>query len=223
MPNTTTAADTCACCLRTIVLGKGTSPKRHGWSVQGNRSVGSYGNSWHTGPCPGVRFPHLHESPDGARYMIAQLRERMAGLQTARRPIEARETSISFTDEVSSQFFNAAIIRSHPWDSSAKLHQDQQLANLAAEWMSVLCPMGVDVRRIELVPCKRRGARLTAHLVAAPAWAGGTIKFGGWYMDIKVPSYEELRRRALADLDAQIARCLEGIATFERALTEHGW
>ena len=62
----------CAACLANVKLSHDTI-MRHGWSVQGDRGRGQYGNSWHTGPCIGAGYLPWELSPKGAEVYLAQL------------------------------------------------------------------------------------------------------------------------------------------------------
>jgi hypothetical protein len=64
-PRTLEGTGTCPVCFRNIKLNTDNTMKRHGWNVQGQRQVGSYGVSWHTGPCIGVGYEPYELSPAG--------------------------------------------------------------------------------------------------------------------------------------------------------------
>ena len=62
----------CAACLANVKLSQ-ERIMRHGWSVQGDRGRGQYGNSWHTGPCVGAGYLPWEISPKGAEVYLGQL------------------------------------------------------------------------------------------------------------------------------------------------------
>src|SRR5579863_2198955 len=66
---------TCSVCLRTMQLHDD-HPIRHGFSAVGVRHGAHSG--WHTGPCPGVNFPHLGISAEGTEWALKRARERLA-------------------------------------------------------------------------------------------------------------------------------------------------
>ncbi len=57
---------TCPACFNNVKL-RGDRIMRHGWQVQGQRQWGSYGNTWHTGPCFGTGYVAFELSPDGTK------------------------------------------------------------------------------------------------------------------------------------------------------------
>jgi hypothetical protein len=65
---------TCSVCLRSIQL-HGEKPIRHGFSAVGVRHGQSGG--YHTGPCPGTRFPHLGISSEGTQWALDSAREQL--------------------------------------------------------------------------------------------------------------------------------------------------
>jgi hypothetical protein len=67
---------TCPVCFRNIKL-KGDTMMRHGWNVQGQRSQGMYGMTWHTGPCFGVGFKPFEVSPNGTKAYLSSVLEPM--------------------------------------------------------------------------------------------------------------------------------------------------
>jgi len=58
---------TCPACFNNVKLRRGERIMRHGWQVQGQRQWGSYGNTWHTGPCFGTGYVAFELSPDGTK------------------------------------------------------------------------------------------------------------------------------------------------------------
>jgi hypothetical protein len=71
---------TCSVCLRTMQL-RGDHPIRHGFSAVGVRHGQHSG--WHTGPCPGVNFPHLGISSEGTSWALGQARKKLGDVQAA--------------------------------------------------------------------------------------------------------------------------------------------
>lgn len=65
---------TCSVCLRTIQL-RGDHPIRHGFSAIGVQH-GQHGG-FHTGPCPGVSFPHLGISAEGTQWALGDALTRL--------------------------------------------------------------------------------------------------------------------------------------------------
>lgn len=57
---------TCGCCFNNVKLTSGGEIMRHGWKVQGYRSWGSYGNSWHSSACFGMGYPPFERSKASA-------------------------------------------------------------------------------------------------------------------------------------------------------------
>lgn len=56
---------TCPACFQSVMLtGKGLI-SRHGWKVLGNRQVGHYQQTWHTGPCFGTSYEPFEVSSKG--------------------------------------------------------------------------------------------------------------------------------------------------------------
>jgi hypothetical protein len=224
MPNTTTATETvtCACCLRPIVEGKKSAPKRHGWSVQGNRQVGSYMQSWHTGPCEGVRFPHLRESREGADYMMKRLSASRADLARTRGLIERSEMPLTHTAEIGSQLFNSRIVCLGGWPTDAQRTQAVSLARLAGAWFDTFCPMGVECRGVAPMPRKNRNDQYIATFNVGPGFEGATIR-ASYSFYVTVPSYAKLREAKLAEIDANIASIDAMLDAFREALVAHGW
>jgi hypothetical protein len=80
---------TCAWCLGGFVV-EGKRPVRHGWKEQGGfRRIGQYGNVYHSGGCPGDRYPAYQISCEGTKAHlevvereIKQLTEILAELAT---------------------------------------------------------------------------------------------------------------------------------------------
>jgi len=58
---------TCPACFNNVKLRRGERIMRHGWQVQGQRQWGSYGNTWHTGPCFGTGYLAFEVSPEGTK------------------------------------------------------------------------------------------------------------------------------------------------------------
>ena len=56
---------TCPACFNNVKLRGGRTIMRHGWQVQGQREWGSWGNTWHSGPCFGTGWPAFELSPEG--------------------------------------------------------------------------------------------------------------------------------------------------------------
>jgi hypothetical protein len=69
---------TCSVCLRVIQL-RGESPIRHGFSAVGIRH-GQHGG-WHTGPCPGVDFPHLGISSAGTSWALEKASAKLSNVR----------------------------------------------------------------------------------------------------------------------------------------------
>jgi hypothetical protein len=65
---------TCPVCFRNIKL-KGERIMRHGWNVQGQRSQGMYGMTWHTGPCFGAGLKPFEVSSDGTKAYLSKVLE----------------------------------------------------------------------------------------------------------------------------------------------------
>ncbi len=64
MTNTKTVG-TCHACFQTIALTAKGLVSRHGWKVLGNRQVGHYQQTWHTGPCFGTSYEPFEISTKG--------------------------------------------------------------------------------------------------------------------------------------------------------------
>lgn len=62
----------CGVCMQNVKLAGGRI-MRHGWSVQGQRGWGQYGNSWHTGPCMGFGYAPWEISPLAAEAYLKRL------------------------------------------------------------------------------------------------------------------------------------------------------
>jgi hypothetical protein len=77
---------TCSVCLRSIQL-HGERPIRHGFSAVGVHHGQSGG--YHTGPCPGTRFPHLGISPEGTQWALNNAREHLASTEDRLRELAA--------------------------------------------------------------------------------------------------------------------------------------
>jgi len=60
---------TCPVCFNNVKMVQG-KMMRHGWSVQGQRSRGQYGQTTHTGPCFGAGWEPFEFSPDGTKAFI---------------------------------------------------------------------------------------------------------------------------------------------------------
>ena len=58
---------TCPACFNNVKLRRGDRIMRHGWQVKGHRQWGSYGNTWHTGPCFGTGYLAFEVSPEGTK------------------------------------------------------------------------------------------------------------------------------------------------------------
>jgi hypothetical protein len=86
MATTDKLQGTCSVCLRMMQL-HGDSPIRHGFSAVGVRH-GQHGG-WHTGPCPGVNFPHLGVSSEGTSWALGQARKKLGDVQSAIAELEA--------------------------------------------------------------------------------------------------------------------------------------
>ncbi len=71
--STTKTTGTCGACFRGIALDKHDKIARHGWSEQGARKVGEYGNVWHTGPCFGAGHLPYEVSPDCTKAFLAEV------------------------------------------------------------------------------------------------------------------------------------------------------
>jgi hypothetical protein len=56
---------TCPACFNNVKIRGGATIMRHGWQVQGQRSWGSWGNTWHSGPCFGTGWPAFELNPEG--------------------------------------------------------------------------------------------------------------------------------------------------------------
>ena len=65
---------TCSVCLRGMQL-RGDRPIRHGFAAK-NVQHGQH-TGYHTGPCPGVNFPHLGISDEGTRWAIDDAHQRL--------------------------------------------------------------------------------------------------------------------------------------------------
>lgn len=65
---------TCPVCFRPIAVLRGTMA-HHGYQRPGQ--------GWQTASCPGIRFKPLEVSSEGLEWLIATLRERLAGLKNA--------------------------------------------------------------------------------------------------------------------------------------------
>lgn len=86
MTKKTVSVGTCPVCFGSFkVTAKGVII-RHGWSVQGSRTVGSYHQSWHTGPCFGVGYQPFEVSTKGTMDFFTQVI-----IPAGQRAFEARE------------------------------------------------------------------------------------------------------------------------------------
>jgi len=85
---------TCPCCFRNVKLVRG-HMIRHGWEVQGQRQIGSYGLSWHSGPCFGVGYEPFEVSAQGTKDFVAKsLRPALAGYEHFHAALVARPAKI---------------------------------------------------------------------------------------------------------------------------------
>ncbi len=85
---------TCPACMRNIKLFH-EKVMRHGWNVQGGRSRGQYGQSWHTGPCFGVGYDPWEVSPQGGVDYAEYLRKVLQGLRVSLQSLHGRPSSIA--------------------------------------------------------------------------------------------------------------------------------
>ena len=67
----TNATGTCPACFRSMAV-EGGKIVRHGWTEQGQRRVGQYGNAWHTGQCFGAGWSPFEVSPAGTVAYVTQ-------------------------------------------------------------------------------------------------------------------------------------------------------
>ena len=95
---------TCPACFSNIKMLNG-HMMRHGWSVQGNRSKGSYGASWHQGACFGVGHQPFEVSPEGTKkYLHEVLLRHKAKIADEYRHLESRPKRIP--DKSSTRIWN---------------------------------------------------------------------------------------------------------------------
>ncbi len=224
---------TCACCLRAIVLGKALAPKRHGWSVQGHRTVGQYHASWHTGPCQGVSFPHLRESRAGADHMLKLIALTIEKLSGDLHRVERRETPLHYTTNIASQLWNAHLgIKSTRGRCREAAAHNASLIALAAVWIDASLPMDVSCLGIRAEQRKHYDDNYVATFSVAPGWAGdGTDRAFHSATEIRlshaicfnVPTYEKLRANEIARLTSAIEQLNDDTRRFREALTAHGW
>lgn len=80
MTKPTTIYGTCPACFRAFVVLNG-KIRKHGWTEQGGRQVGSYGNAWHTGECFGVGYEPFELSTEGTVAFVSYLGKMLAGAQ----------------------------------------------------------------------------------------------------------------------------------------------
>jgi hypothetical protein len=69
---------TCSVCLREIQL-RGDQPIRHGFAAK-NIQHGQH-TGYHTGPCPGVNFPHLGISDEGTRWALKDAQRQLVNAE----------------------------------------------------------------------------------------------------------------------------------------------
>lgn len=61
----TKSIGTCPACFQSVTLNSDGFVMRHGWKVSGNRQVGAYHQSWHSGPCFGTGYEPFEVSTKG--------------------------------------------------------------------------------------------------------------------------------------------------------------
>jgi len=87
---------TCGVCMANVKLS-GQRIMRHGWNVQGTRSIGTYGNTWHTGPCFGAGYLPFELSPKACQDFLPQVEKYKESVEEGLRNLKSGKVT-EFTD-----------------------------------------------------------------------------------------------------------------------------